>query len=119
MIETKYKTAMVKQKTEHIITCKCDRCGKVIFKHYGDEFKELANNVGRNRVSYYRVTSGHNDWGNDSADSIVVADICPSCLINEYSDYAYRASKGFNTEYINIEHECTYSLDISEEGEEE
>lgn len=62
MIETIYKTAMVKQKTEYINTCKCDRCGKVIFKHYGDKFEELSNNVGRDtRVSYYHVTSGHND----------------------------------------------------------
>lgn len=121
MIETKYKTAMVKQKTEHIITCKCDRCGKVIFKHYGKEFELLKRNVRKTteRVSYYHVTAGHHDWGNDSVDSITHMDICPSCLVNEYSDYVDRASKGFNTEYINIEHECTYSLDISEEGEEE
>ena len=113
MIKTEYKTAMVKQKTEYIITCKCDRCGKVIFKHYGDEFKELAKNVGRDcRVIYYRVTTGHNDWGNDSGDSIIVTDICPSCLANEYSDYVDRASKGINSEYIEIEHKNTYSLDI-------
>lgn len=119
MIETKYKTAMVKQETEYISTCKCDRCGKVIFKHYGDEFRDLSRNVQRNsRVSYYHVTSGHNDWGNDSVDSIVVSDICPSCLVNEYSDYVDRASKGFNSEYIRIEHENTYSLDIDVEGEE-
>lgn len=118
MIETKYKTAMVEQKTEYIITCKCDRCGKVIFKHYGDEFKELANRVGRDtRVSYYHVTSGHNDWGNDSVDSIVYADVCPSCLVDEYSDYVDRSSKGINSEYINIEHLNTYSLDIDVEGE--
>lgn len=104
---------MVKQKTEYISTCKCDRCGKVIFKHYGDEFKELANNVGRDvRVSYYHVMTGHHDWGNDSEDSIDYMDICPFCLVNVYSDYVDRASKGYNTEYIDIEHENTYSLDI-------
>lgn len=117
MIETKYKTAMVKQKTEYIRTCKCDRCGKVIFKHYGDEFEELAKNIRRDtRVSYYHVTTGHNDWGNDSGDSIDHKDICPSCLVNEYSDYVDIASKGINSEYIEIEHKNTYSLDI--EGEE-
>lgn len=121
MIETKYKTAMVKQKTEYINTCKCDRCGKVIYKHYGDKFVELAKNVGINginrRVSFYQVTTGHNDWGNDSVDSITHMDICPSCLVNEYSDYVDRSSKGINSEYINIEHLNTYSLDIDVEGE--
>lgn len=113
MIEKEYKTAMIKQKIEYIRTCKCDRCGKVIFKHYGDEFKELANNVERNnKVSYYHVTSGHNDWGNDSVDSIVTKDVCPSCLVNEYSDYVDKTSKGINSQYIEIEHENTYSLDI-------
>ena len=118
MIETKYKTAMVKQKTKYIITCKCDKCGKVIFKHYGDEFVELAKNVGINkRVSFYQVTTGHNDWGNDSVDSITHMEICPSCLVNEYSDYVDRSSKGINSEYIEIEHKNTYSLDIEEDGE--
>lgn len=122
MIETKYKTAMVEQKTEYINTCKCDRCGKVSYKHYGKEFELLKRNVRKTteRVSYYHVTTGHNDWGNDSIDSIDHMDICPSCLVNEYSDYVDRASKGYNTEYINIEHESTFSLpfDIDAEGEE-
>lgn len=122
MIETDYKTAMVKQKTEYIITCKCDRCGNVIYKHYGKEFELLKRNVRKTteRVSYYHVTTGHNDWGNDSEDSIDHMDICPSCLVNEYSDYVDRASKGYNSEYINIEHESTFSLplDIDVEGEE-
>lgn len=122
MIETKYKTAMVEQKTKYIITCKCDRCGKVIYKHYGKEFELLTRNVRKTteRVSYYHVTTGHNDWGNDSIDSLKSKDICPLCLINEYSDYVDRSSKGFNSEYIEIKHECTFSLpfDIDVEGEE-
>ena len=110
---------MVEQKTEYINTCKCDRCGKIIYKHYGKEFELLKRNVRKTseRVSYYLVTTGHHDWGNDSVDSINLKDICPSCLVNEYSDYVDRASKGFNSEYIKIEHENTYSLDIDVEGE--
>ena len=118
MIETKYKTAMVKQETEYINTCKCDRCGKVIFKHCGEDFRVQFQGIRTFPVSFYTVTTGHNDWGNDSVDSINHMDICPSCLVNEYSDYVDRASKGNNSEYIHIDHANTYSLDIEEEGEE-
>lgn len=105
MKETEYKIAMVEQKIEYITTHKCDRCGKVLFKQYCAEYTKNHPDLKREWVSYYRVTTGHHDWGNDSVDSIESKDICPSCLINEYSDYVNRSSSIVNnTEYIRISH---------------
>ena len=101
MEETEYKTAMVEQKTPYLKTTKCDRCGKIVNKRYCGQF-------GMNRKymssSYYHVVTGHNDWGNDSIDSLESKDICPSCLINEYSDYVDRSTGCNNTEHISINH---------------
>ena len=36
---------------------------------------------------YYYVTTAHNDWGNDSCDSIEHYDICPNCINNFVADY--------------------------------
>ena len=116
MKETEYKIATVQKKTEYVTTYKCDRCGKVLFKHCGEDFRVHFQGIRTFSVSYYRVTTGHNDWGNDSVDSIEHKIYCPSCLVHAYSDFVDRASDGWNTEYINIEHEDTYSLPIEEGG---
>lgn len=116
MIRTTYKVAMVKQRTAYIETCECDRCGKVIYKRPKWDFTGLENTTNMHNphdVSYYQVTTGHNDWGHDSVDSIEQKQVCPSCLVNIYAAYVDRASVGSNTEYIKIEHHVTYSYDIN------
>lgn len=102
MEETEYKVAMVEQRTPYIKTTKCDRCGKVVNKVHCGQFVKPCK---YKRTSYYHVVTGHNDWGNDSVDSLESKDICPSCLIDEYSDYVDRSSGCNNTEYIRIKHE--------------
>ncbi len=116
MIEKEYKTAMVKEKTEYIITCKCDECGKIISKDYGNKFNELYPPISAlKQVSFYNVTVGHYDWGNDSCDSICYYDICPNCIDKVYKEYIERSEKGCNTEYIKIEHKNKYSLPFEED----
>lgn len=54
---------------------KCDVCGKVIYNTKYDK-----NNF-TNRQHWWGLVTGHNDWGNDSCDSIESFEICsPECL---------------------------------------
>ena len=81
----------------------CDACGKVIDITKQDE-------------TYYSVLSGHNDWGNDSSDSIKEEDACcDECLIALVNKWLEKW-KGYNTAYINIERECISDLRRGEEG---
>lgn len=49
---------------------------------------------------YYQVTTGHNDWGNDSLESIENKDICSDeCLTEEFKKYIELES---DTKYIEI-----------------
>ena len=119
MIETEYKEAMVKQKTEYINTCKCDNCGQIIWKEYGDKFTELYPPFNKlKQVSFYHVTIGHHDWGNDSCDSIDHLDICPNCICDLFKEYIKRSENGVNTEYIDIEHKNRHSLLLEEVNDE-
>ena len=46
----------------------CDNCGKHL-------------DITKQKGTYYSVLSGHNDWGNDSSDSIEELDACcDECL---------------------------------------
>lgn len=116
MIKTEYKTAMVEEKTEYIITRKCDKCGKIISKNYGDKFYKLYPPWNKmKQARFYEVTTGHHDWGNDSCDSIWHYDICPDCIDEMYKEYIKRSEKGGNTEYIEIEHKDERSLPLEED----
>lgn len=81
---------MVKKKVDCII---CDNCKKTIYPR-----KNLIDDVAK----YYTVTTGHRDWGYDSADSMEFHDICIDCLPDFVSDYI-RHHKKSNTDYIGIE----------------
>ena len=64
---------------------KCDKCGQVIRKN-----------------KYFEVLTGHNDWGNDSCDSVERHDICPDCINKFVADYLEETMKS-DTAYIDIE----------------
>lgn len=56
---------------------------------------------------YYKVTTGHYDWGNDSCDSVEDKDICSNeCLEKEF--HLYLESKD-HTRYINVQRDTGYS----------
>lgn len=53
------------------------------------------------RQNYYNVTTSHNDWGNDSHESIKYKEICSDeCLKKEFDIYLQLES---NTKSIEIE----------------
>lgn len=86
-------------------SCYCNRCKKLIYKRSCIESEELPKN--KLWTHYWEVTIGHNDWGNDSCDSIEHFDICsPDCLNKELQLYIQRSdgNNHHNTEYIEIEH---------------
>lgn len=91
MIKERYETKTY-TKTEKVLVSEkmyCDVCGKEIKKN----------------KPFYRVETGHYDWGNDSCDSRQHYDICgPECLSKVFAEYVKRSDDQFNTEYIEIEH---------------
>lgn len=55
---------------------------------------------------FWHVTTGHNDWGNDSCESIESFDVCSvECLGKVFDNYCKESNVICNTEYIEIEHE--------------
>ena len=69
----------------------CDICGKEVGKSKG----------------YWKVTTGHNDWGNDSIESIEQFDVCSdTCLKVKFVEYIDESDVSeHNTRYINVERE--------------
>ena len=83
--------------------CVCDVCGNKIFEKnlVDDKYhcKKLA------KYPYY-ITFGHNDWGNDSTDSVESKHACSDeCLASIFLDYVEHYSKENNSAYINIEND--------------
>lgn len=70
----------------------CDICKKFI----------PAHNWKAPESKYFKVMTGHHDWGNDSVDSIERYDICPDCINKFMTEYI---SKAKGTEYIEFETE--------------
>lgn len=54
---------------------------------------------------YWNATTGHNDWGNDSPESVESFDVCSvKCLGKVFDDYCKLSDSPYNTRYIEIEH---------------
>lgn len=85
---------VIYRKAKELVGIKCDICGKVIPV---DE-RGFKNDECR----YFVVTTGHNDWGNDSCESIKHYDICPECVGGFVAKYLANAE---GSEYIEVEHE--------------
>lgn len=66
----------------------------------------LRCDVCKNKITktYYAVTTGHHDWGNDSIDSIEHKEICINCISKFTIEYLKENVKR-NTDYIEIEKE--------------
>lgn len=69
---------------------KCDICERLI----------KPTNCREDSSQYFKVTTGHNDWGNDSCESIEHFDICPNCIGEFVSKYARECSY---TGYLELE----------------
>ena len=91
-IKRKYevKTHTVTEKVCVSTTMHCDVCDSVIDHEH---------------ESYWEVTTGHHDWGNDSCESIQYFDICSAtCLRKKFDEYI-KASEANddNTMYFEVE----------------
>lgn len=86
---------------------KCDVCGRVI-KAPSEENRCLWMD---DDPKYYSVTTGHNDWGNDSCDSIDHRDICPDCINKFVAEYL-GSKDAYHSAYINIKTEHIYFNNI-------
>lgn len=91
---------VVTEKVRECIGIECDNCGKVI---YGDTLGYSYYD----RI-YYEVTTSHNDWGNDSCESIQHFDICPDC-ITDFVDRYFKKAKKDDISTARIEIEKTYA----------
>ena len=104
MIKERFEKRVIETSVSISKTCLCDICKTVIYEKKYDTDSSMGD-----PIQYYKVTTGHYDWGNDSVDSIKTYDICsPECMaviIDKYYDRSYCKNSGMgNTEYIVIEH---------------
>ena len=77
------------RKIKRVRTCiVCDRCGNEI-------------NCLDPRGLYYRVTTGHHDWGAESCESTENFDICQECIADFTGQYL-KDNNDSDTAYINI-----------------
>ena len=94
---TKRKEITVKR--EILSGIKCDVCGKDINK------------------GFWTLTTGHNDWGNDSCDSMINFDLCSKECVQKKLDEYFKDCCGSNTHYFEL---CqSYFIEPIEPKEEE
>lgn len=91
MNKIEYKT--VKIKKDVIVEKLCDICGATI----------------PDRSTYFMVTTGHHDWGNDSHESIEQFDCCSTdCLNRKFLEYVDTVQDSLNrkrhpTDYFEVD----------------
>ena len=87
--EYEVKTHTVTEKVCVKETMYCDVCNGVIY----------------DKGSYWELTTGHHDWGNDSIDSIEDFDVCSEvCLREKFDEYIRESTKNnWNTQYFKVE----------------
>lgn len=75
----------------------CDVCGKLLWDH---TYRPKIKGIKDQDVMYYEVSMSHNDWGNDSVESIETYDVCPDCLTTICQKYLENPSmtKEFSVE---------------------
>lgn len=82
---------------EVLISRRCDVCGEPI--------EPDKRKMGRG-YNFFKITTHHSDWGNDSVDSYAAIDACcPECVMKFTSGYIQDAYDDLgNTKEIEIEH---------------
>lgn len=85
-------------------TCTCNVCGQLIYRRSLQESDELPKND--ELYSFWDVTTGHNDWGNDSPESIEQYEVCsPTCLQELFDIYKSESNEyQRNSKYIYVHH---------------
>ena len=99
MIKEKFEPRMVEEKVVVERKLFCDKCGKEIKPGH-----------------YFKVTTGHEEWGNDSIDSIEDHDYCSYlCLEEALSDYLFKDDYGKNSSSAFFEIRRKYFIGIENE----
>lgn len=83
-------TRTITRQVRMVVGVKCDICGTII------DSKKYRSKESR----YFEVTTGHNDWGHDSCESVEKRDVCPECIVKVMTEYINTAS---GTDYIEVE----------------
>jgi hypothetical protein len=66
-------------------------------------FCDICNKEIPSKKGYWRLTTQHHDWGNDSVESIEIFDICSKkCMDKKYDEYMKKSNE---TEYNTREFE--------------
>lgn len=82
--------------------CTCDICGKTIY--------EFVDGKCCKHDEYWSLTTGHNDWGNDSCESVESLDLCSKeCCVKALEKYLDEYSGSRNTGYFELRHENSES----------
>ena len=89
---------VVVRRRKRVTGVQCDICKRIIKP---TRYKE-------NSSRYFEVMTGHNDWGNDSCDSISHRDICPNCIGEFVTKYTQEAD---GSEYLELETTNCYESD--------
>ena len=75
----------------------CDYCKKPIYP--------VRSYVNRKEYNFFRISTSHNDWGNDSIDSCESFDACsPECATKMAEAYLTKSYQSINTREITINH---------------
>ena len=96
----KEKIVEVTEKRHVAIALVCDVCGKDIPAN-----KETAGKPKYRTQKFMEVTTGHNDWGNDSVDSVEVHHICSTECMDKFMRNFYMTfcnNSDSATDYIEI-----------------
>lgn len=102
MIERITEKRLVEQEVTVRGLCTCDICGKTIY--------EIVDDKHGKHDEYWSLTTGHNDWYNDSCESIETFDLCSKeCCIKALEKYLDEYSGSRNTGYFELSHENSES----------
>lgn len=80
--------------------CKCDVCGKLIYRKDDKKYIEINTEVG-----YWNIYTHHSDWGYNSVDSYESLTVCSKeCLASKMFDYIESSSNNNNSQEIECIH---------------
>ena len=104
-MKKEHKKTVVKEEVV-CATVYCDFCKKRLYTTVHD------SRVSSDLVDYFDIVTGHNDWGNDSVDSVEHKTCCKNCLNEAFVGYLNETLKNDvrNTKYIDIVHDWTYDF---------
>ena len=82
----------------------CSECGKIIADLVDDN--SISETGPREVYPYYKLMTGHKDWGNDSVDSIDYQELCSDvCVVRSLAKFL-KENKGSNTAYYELNKCC-------------